>query len=317
MTNQLSAETLLEDLKGQWPATCRVVEAVLAVWPEHVRYAAKSLAARDAAMMGTTETLAEAALLLAGDRLGTIAKHYRWTCDRLREEELFFHREGRYRLSTFAEADAEVYSNAAYMEKYMDGLLISQVLWVNHAASCHFFLTETPPLLQSGGRLLEIGPGHGLMMSLALRDFGLATATAWDLSEVSLDQTRAALEKLGYPDCTFAVQNVMDVTVGAEPYDLVVLSEVLEHLEDPKSVMVPLHSLVRPETGLIFINVPINSPSPDHLYLMQTPDDARALLTDTGFEIVREGFYATQGTALDRALRNRISVSACMLARPV
>ncbi|MEL6919560.1 MAG: class I SAM-dependent methyltransferase [Pseudomonadota bacterium] len=317
MTKPLRAEALLDDLKDPWPATCQVIEAVLAVWPDHARYAAKSLTVRDADMMQTTETLAEAALVLAGDRLATIAEHYRWTCDRLREEELFFHREGRYRLSTFAEADAEVYSNAAYMEKYMDGLLISQVLWVNHAASCHFFLAETPPLLQPGGRLLEVGPGHGLMMSLALRDFDLATATAWDLSQVSLDQTRAALEKLGHHDCTFAVQNVMDVTADHDPYDLVVLSEVLEHLEDPKSVMAPLHSLVRPETGLIFINVPINSPSPDHLYLMQTQDDARVLLTDTGFEILREGFYATQGTALERALRNKVSVSACMLAKPV
>lgn len=317
MTKQVRPETLIEDLAGQWPATHRIVEAILAEWPNHLRYVAKSLAARDAAMMRTTEMLAEAAVVLAGGRLAEIAVHYRWTCDRLREEELFFHREGHYRLSTFAEADAEVYSDAAYMVKYMDGLLISQVLWFNHTASCHFFLTETPLLLRPGGRLLEIGPGHGLMMALALREFGLATATAWDLSKVSLKQTRAALAKLGYHGCHFAVQNVMEVSAGAEPYELVVLSEVLEHLENPKSVMAPLHSLVRPETGLIFINVPINSPSPDHLYLMQTPEDARALLTDTGFEIVREGFYATQGSTLERALRNRISVSACMLARPV
>lgn len=302
---------------GEWRATRRIAEAVTALWPEHERYIRKSLAGRDAAMMRTTETLAEAVLLLVCDRIGTIAAHYRWTCDRLREEELFFHREGRYRLSTFAEADAEVYSDAAYMEKYMDGLLFSQVLWFNHAASCHFFLTEAPALLKPDGHLLEIGPGHGLMMSLALRDFGLSGATAWDLSQVSLDQTRAALEKLGHHDCHFAVQNVMDVPANTPPADLVVLSEVLEHLEDPKSVMRKLHAQVRPETGRIFVNVPINSPSPDHLYLMQTPDDARALLTDTGFEILKDGFFATQGTALDRALRNKISVSACMIARRV
>jgi 2-polyprenyl-3-methyl-5-hydroxy-6-metoxy-1,4-benzoquinol methylase len=301
----------------RWPATHRILSAVCDAWPEHRRYAEKSLAARDEAMMATTEVLAEAALILAGDRLGTFAEHYRWTCDRLREEELFFHREGRYRLSSFAEAEAEVYSDPAYMEKYMDGLLISQVLWVNHAASCHFFLTETPPLLPGRGRYLEIGPGHGLMMYLALRDFGLASAAAWDLSAVSIDQTRAALAKLGHTGCDFAVRNVTEVEAGAEPYDLVVISEVLEHLEDPRSVMAPLRGLVRPETGLIFVNVPINSPSPDHLYLMETPDDARALLTDTGFEIAAEGFFATQGAALDRALRNRVSVSACMLARPV
>ncbi len=306
----------LDDLSTRWPATARIVNAVTSIWPEHARYAGKSFAARDAAMMQTTETLAEAALVLTGEHLLRYAEHYRWTCDQLREEELFFHREGRYRLSTFAEADAEVYSDAGYMEKYMDGLLISQILWVNHAASCHFFLTETSPFLAPDQRYLEIGPGHGLMMYLALRDFDLASATAWGLSAVSIDQTRAALAKLGYDNCDFAVQNVMDARAGSKPYGLVVLSEVLEHLEDPKSVMAPIRDLVARD-GHVFINVPINSPSPDHLYLMETPDDARALLIDTGFEILREGFFATQGTALERALRNRVSVSACMLARPV
>lgn len=267
-------------------------------------------------MMQTTETLAQAALVLADNRLDEIAQHYRWTCDQLREEELFFHREGRYRFSTFAQADTAVYSNADYMKKYMDGLLISQILWFNHAASCHFFLTGTPDLLGQGRRYLEIGPGHGLMMYLALRDFQLSSAAAWDLSSVSIAQTQAALEKLGYANCDFSVQNVTEVPDAVEPYNLVVISEVLEHLEDPKSVMRSIRNLVNGTDGLVFINVPINSPSPDHLYLMETPEGARALLTDTGFEILREGFFATQGTALERALRNRISVSACMLARP-
>lgn len=297
------------------PATRRVVEAVLADWPDHLRYVRKSLAARDAAQLETTERLAAAALALAGDRLETIAAHYRWTCDRLREEELHFHRAGEYRLKTFAEAAAEVYDDPVYMEKYMDGLLFSQVLWFNHAASCDFFLRETPALLGTGGRYLEIGPGHGLMMAVALADFGLARATAWDLSAVSVEQTRAALGLMGFEGADFAVRDIMTVRPGGETYDLVVLSEILEHLEEPHAAMAQIRHLVEPERGLVFVNVPINSPSPDHLHLMRTPDDARALLREAGFEIVREAFFATQGAQLDRALRNRVSVSACMLGR--
>jgi len=272
---------------------------------------------RDDAMMQTTETLAEAALILAGDRLDEIAQHYRWTCDQLRAEELFFHREGRYRFSTFEEADAAVYTDAEYMKKYMDGLLISQIAWYNHAASCHFFLSATRSILGEGRKYLEIGPGHGLMMYLALFDFDLESAAAWDLSAVSIAQTEAALEKLGYDNCDFHVQNVTEAADEARKYNLVVISEVLEHLEDPKGVMQSIRELIKADDGHVFINVPINSPSPDHLYLMQTLDDARDLLTDTGFEIVSEGFFPTQGTKIERALRNKISISACMLARPV
>ncbi len=316
MTSE-AVDTTLDTLIGPYPSIARIVQAVCAVWPEHARYLLKSMSPRDDSMMRTTETLAEAALILADSRLDEIAKHYRWTCDQLRDEELFFHREGRYRFSTFAEADAAVYSDAEYMKKYMDGLLISQITWYNHAASCDFFLSATPEILGQGRRYLEIGPGHGLMMYLALRDFHLESAAAWDLSAVSIAQTEAALAKLGYENCNFRVQNVTDAKDEAGQYNLLVISEVLEHLEDPKDVMVSLHKLIDPSDGHIFVNVPINSPSPDHLYLMETLDDARDLLTDTGFEIVSEGFFPTQGTSLDRALRNRISVSACMLGRPL
>jgi 2-polyprenyl-3-methyl-5-hydroxy-6-metoxy-1,4-benzoquinol methylase len=307
--------TDLDALAATSPATARIMQAVLDIWPEHDRYIRKGLEVRDAATLQTTETLAAAALILAGDRLPQIAEHYRWTCDRLREEELHFHRSGSYRLKTFAEANHEVYSNAAYMEKYVDGLLLSQILWVNHAASCSFFLSTAPGLLARGGRLLEIGPGHGLMTYLALRDFGLQSAVAWDLSAVSIEQTRAALALLGFDNVEFDVRDMMAVVPGAETFDMVVLSEILEHLEDPMSAMRSVRGLVRPG-GLVFVNVPINSPSPDHLYLMQTPDEARALLTETGFEIVAEGFFATQGTEMTKALRNRVSISACMFARP-
>lgn len=297
------------------PATRKIVEAVLRAWPDHERYMQRSLAGREGPAAETTELLADAAVKLAGPRLDAVAAHYRWTCDRLREEEIFFHREGRYRLSTFAEADAEVYSDAAYMEKYMDGLLFSQVLWANHARSCDFFFREAPKHLKPGGRLLEIGPGHGLMLYLALREFGLAEATAWDLSAVSVEQTRHALALLGAGAVTLGVRNMMDVGPGAERYDFVVLSEILEHLEDPLTAMRAVRGLVSDE-GLVFVNVPVNSPSPDHLWLMEDLDDARALLRDTGFEIVAEGAFPTQDRPLEKALRQRVSVSVCMLGRP-
>lgn len=298
------------------PATARIVAAVLDAWPEHERYVARSLAARADGPAGeTTELLAEAALKLAGDRMGEVARHYRWTCDRLREEELHFHREGRYRLSTFAEAEAEVYGDAAYMERYMDGLLFSQVLWANHARSCDFFLRETPRHLSPDARLLEIGPGHGLMLHLALRDFGLSAATAWDLSAVSIEHTRRALERLDGAKAELGVRDLMSVAPGERTFELVVLSEVLEHLEDPRPAMEAVRGLMAPG-GIVFVNVPVNSPSPDHLYLMESPEDARALLTGSGLEIVSEAAFATQDRPLEKALRQRVSVSVCMIGRP-
>jgi 2-polyprenyl-3-methyl-5-hydroxy-6-metoxy-1,4-benzoquinol methylase len=307
------AGQLERDLSA-YPAIARVFGEVLAIWPEHQRYIAKSFAGRADAVWDTTEALAQAALVLVGDRLPQIVENYRWTCDRLREEELHFHRTGEYRLKTFAEADAEVYANAAYMEQYVDGLLMSQLLWFNHAASCEFFLSTAPRLLPAGARMLEIGPGHGLMTYLALRDFQLGSAVAWDISPVSIEQTRHALAKLGREDVEFGVRDLMAVRPGEDLFDFVVLSEVLEHVEDPKQALRQVRGLLR-DDGLLFVNVPINSPSPDHLYLMKSVEDARALLEDTGFAIVDQGVFPSQGLSLEKALRNQATVSICLFGR--
>ena len=152
-------------------------------------------------------------------------------------------------------------------------------------------------------------------LGLPTRNAPLEGATAWDLSAVSVEQTRHALELLGAGEANLGVRDMMDVTPGAETYDLIVLSEILEHLEDPKAAMRAMRGLVS-DRGLVFVNVPVNSPSPDHLYLMEDLDGARALLTNTGFEIVAEAAFPTQDRPLDKALRQRISVSVCLLGRP-
>ncbi|WP_299444723.1 class I SAM-dependent methyltransferase [uncultured Rhodospira sp.] len=304
--------TLSELLTGR-PATTTLADAVLKVWPEHEAYLTKSLSVRDAPVLEMTEWLAEAAVILGGDRLHTIAENYRWTCDRLREEELHFHRHGSYRLTTFEAANAEVYSDDAYMERYIDGLLLSQVFWSNHVESCNFYFREVPKVLKDSARLLEIGPGHGLMLYLSLKTFGLAGATAWDISPVSVDQSRRALERLGASGATFAVQDIMQLAPGAAAFDLVVMSEVLEHLEDPRRALTSIRNVMA-VGAYLFVNVPINSPSPDHIYLLETVEDVLALVETAGFRVVSHGAFASQGKELKRALRQKISVSVCVIA---
>ena len=63
--------------------------------------------------------------------------------------------------------------------------------------------------------------------------------------------------------------------------------------------------------------MPLNSPSPDHIYLFSAPDDVKALINAAGFEIESMEMYATQAKRLEFALSNRITVSAGVIARPV
>ena len=114
---------VLESLLVDCPSALAIVKVTLAEWPEHAKFLVKSFQQRTPEMLDATEAAAAAVRKLMAGEDRRFADDYHWTCDQLREEELFFHREGRYRLSTFAQAVAEVYSDADYMRRYMSGLL--------------------------------------------------------------------------------------------------------------------------------------------------------------------------------------------------
>jgi 2-polyprenyl-3-methyl-5-hydroxy-6-metoxy-1,4-benzoquinol methylase len=305
----------LRALAADRPATLALIENVLEIWPEHAAYLLKSFTPRTPAMMDAAEAAAVATgKLIAADPM-KFAADYRWTCDQLRDEELFFHREGRYRLSTFAAAHAEVYSNHDYMGRYVNGLLLTQVLWFNHVATFEMFLNKVLSGSPAPFEYLEVGPGHGLMIYFAAQSPQCRTLEAWDVSSVSLRETRAALDTLGLTKpVALAETDILQTQRPGKAFDLIVISEVLEHLETPGVALRFLRDCVT-DGGRIFISVPLNSPSPDHIYLFEAPDDVRALVEGAGFHIETLSLFATQGRSIESALSNRISVSAGIIAR--
>jgi 2-polyprenyl-3-methyl-5-hydroxy-6-metoxy-1,4-benzoquinol methylase len=306
----------LRELVSALPHTSAIIETVLETWPEHAAYLNKSFGPRSLAMLQAGEAAAAAIRRLIAGKEHQFAADYRWTCDRLRDEELFFHREGRYRLATFAEADAEVYSNPAYMGRYVNGLLLTQLLWYNHVATFEMFLNGVTGSAGEDFDYLEVGPGHGLMVYFTAKSPRCRSLEAWDVSAVSLRETRAALDVLGLTKPVSLVET--DILQAKRPdrrFDLVVISEVLEHLETPDIALRFLRDCIT-DDGRIFINVPLNSPSPDHIHLFSTPDDVRALVEGAGFRIEELSLFATQAKRIESALATRISVSAGVLARP-
>ena len=74
---------------------------------------------------------------------------------------------------------------------------MSQVLWYNHIATFEMFLNRIVGNAEAPFNYLEVGPGHGLMTYFAARSPLAKTVEAWDVSSVSLRETRAALDRLG------------------------------------------------------------------------------------------------------------------------
>jgi SAM-dependent methyltransferase len=154
------------------------------------------------------------------------------------------------------------------------------------------------------------------MMAMAAGAPWVRSLEAWDVSAVSLHETRAALATLGVTMPVKLVEvDILRAAAPAERYDLITISEVLEHLEAPQQALAFLRQALRPG-GRIFINVPLNSPSPDHIYLFSAPEELTAMVEAAGFRIVTVEMFATQGKKIESALANRISVSTGIIAVP-
>lgn len=294
--------------------TRRLVDRQLGLWPEHAPFLARSFAERTPATLSLTEDIAAQVTSLVADRLDDFCRGYRWMCEAVLEEELFFRRNGRYQATSFADVFAAVYDNPVTMQLYMDGLLLSQIFWRNHvdvAAFYRQYLGATAP----GFHHLEIGPGHGLLLAVAANDPRCASAAAWDISDASLASTARSLERMGVATpVTLEKRNIYEL--GSEPnrYDSIVVSEVLEHLEDPVGAVRAVRSVLA-TGGRAFINIPCNSPAPDHLYLFNTPDHFFSMLEDNGFKISDRLVTPSTGWTLDRALRHKLAISCAAIVR--
>jgi len=96
-------------------------------------------------------------------------------------------------------------------------------------------------------RILEVGCGRGWLSGLLLRRFGNVVAV--DLSPHAIEKAREQ-----FPDVTFIAQDIFAESLPQQN-DLVVSSEVLEHVEDQRSFAELLAGALKPG-GLLLLTTP-------------------------------------------------------------
>lgn len=305
-----------------YPDLERVVGEQLKAFPEHAGYLEKRFKDETPDALEFANTLAAMIERVCHGDLATVCGDYRWFSGILLEEEMFFRRNGRYRLSTFAQAAEEVYDNHEHMTRGMNGLLVSQLWWRNHTEVMRYFRDTFLGKAPDGFTHLEVGPGHGLLLALAASSGRCARAEGWDVSAASLTSTREALEGMGVPadKVTLKAVNIFDasdVTAQDLPeasFQSITFSEVLEHLEEPAQALRALARLLAPG-GRIFVNAPVNSPAPEHIYLFRTPEEVEDMVRAAGLEIEDSLFAPCTGATLDRARRLNLTISTAVIAR--
>ena len=296
-----------------YPALSHVVDRQIVAWPEHEPTIATSLGNRHLEVMQDTEDNALMVTNIANHHYGGIDKvceGYRYFCqEMILAAELYFRRHGKYERSSLDEAVRDVYSKPNVMEHYMNGLLISGILWHNHAYALNFYRTQYLPILPQGYSHLEIGPGHGALLHLTATDPNHGRIVGWDVSPSSIEATKRALEIIGVGDeIELVCQDMFDAKTQSNAFDSIVVSELLEHLEDPLKALKALYVGLKPG-GHIYVNMPANSPAPDHLYLIEKPQEMTDLIRQAGYTVEKEALFPMTGHSLERCKRDKLTIT--------
>ncbi len=302
---------------GAYPSLSELVATQLAVWPEHENMLTKSICVRSDDVMETSERASGQILKIINHHLGSVeevCEDYRFLCEKMiLAEEWYFRRHGRYRMSTFVEVEREYYANPVFMKQYMNGLLLSSVFWLNHANALDYYIRVFLAQNKEDYRHLEIGPGHGLLIYYAGIDPRCKEVTGWDISAGSIAATRKALDAMSSGSrVTLVQQDVFEAFKGSHRFDSIVASEVLEHLERPDEALTNLYACLAPN-GRLLVNMPANSPSPDHLYLIREPEEVLDLMESAGFCILEHRLFPMAGYTLEQCRKHKLTINCAAI----
>lgn len=298
---------------SKYPSLKYLVDLQLEVTPTQEKFLRRRLSGLNDVEMQSLEGLASQVRKLVGDNAKAFAEDYDWLCAEQIKEELYFRRNNRYQLSTFQEAFDKVYSNEEYMLSYMNGLLMTQLWWSNHTKVIEYYRDHFLSANPTGYSHLEIGPGHGLFIFLAAADGRSGEVTGWDISKTSIESTAQALKTLGLETSPILIlQDMFDHS--GQCFDSVVFSEVLEHMENPGEAVEVLGSVLT-DNGRCFVNMPINSPAPDHLFNAESPQQLRTFIENHGLKVVNEKYFPATNQTLERALKKKMSINCVFICK--
>lgn len=218
------------------------------------------------------------------DALASGVKGYAsFVMDILRRQRKF-ETERAYAQTSFDDAAREVYLDDRYMStEYLPGLLLSHYLWPHHYRQSRFFDTAFVDLLSAAGadHFVEVGVGTGMYSRRLLEALPAASGTAYDISPAAKAFAERHVAAFGYAD-RYQVQLRNVLTDPVEPSQWLVCVEVLEHMEDPLSLLRILRAMLV-EGGRAFITAAINAPNVDHIYLYTAAEEVVDQLVEARF----------------------------------
>lgn len=231
------------------------------------------------------------------------------------KEQVYFQRHKKYRYSTYADVANSVYQSEEYMTKYMYGLALSAFLWPNHRELHHFFLDSI--VTDKTGDYLEIGPGHGFYFMQSMKKGNFSKYKGVDISPTSVALTTDIISSQyfgRFDNYEIECSDFLSSSTSGN-YDFIVMSEVLEHVEQPQQFLARIEQLLAND-GSAFITTCINSPAIDHIFLYESINDLIEQVEGVGLQVTSQLVVPYSNLTLEESMERLLPVNVAMtLAR--
>ena len=190
--------------------------------------------------------------------------------------------EKRHHLS-FEEACAEIYEQDFYP-------LVTHVTFAvqpSALARLKFIREAVASLKLEQAEVADLGCGSGVILCDVLKMRPRWTGHGLDISPAAISYgERLATHKGVAPRAEFRTGNIARLPFEENSLDLVIASEVIEHLPNPLAVIEGIARVLRPE-GKLLLTLPMESRKSAHIHSPGHPDDLRALCEQAGFTVQR------------------------------
>lgn len=202
-------------------------------------------------------------------------------------EQMSFMKTGKYSCILSADACKDVYSNPEKMKSYMHGVLLTQFLWKNHFLMMKFYLRDVLGSIRPK-ECLEIGVGHGLLLSRAINKFPEARFRVVDISPISIAMANKIIRYQTdyHKDIEFIESDIREFSTENK-FDYVIMGEVLEHVEDPLSLLRAVKGLLSPD-GCFYMTTCANCPAIDHVYCFNSVEEIIDMIHEGGFRVLKD-----------------------------
>jgi 2-polyprenyl-3-methyl-5-hydroxy-6-metoxy-1,4-benzoquinol methylase len=151
---------------------------------------------------------------------------------------------------------------------------------------------------------LEVGGGHGLYASEAISIIG--DKASYDIVDISQSSIDIAKKMINNDNVNYNLSDVFEYSPGKK-FDFITMGEVLEHVEEPLKLLEKLFTLLT-DDGKLFITVPTNGPTIDHIYLFNNADEIREMIYSAGFQIKNEFCIYSENLPAEIAEKYKVSM---------